>query len=165
MTNDRLTPIQIEATGTAASVAAGAVGPAPAIIAAGAVVPAIVRAASVADDFESIDTVDAFDPGCFPIVGAFDAAHYPSACTKRYRVAAAHTAAAAAATAATRYPLLGSRQGRTILLLNDEQNNYDLVDYRCYPNRRTDQQGVLVNKPIVSSTTDINDDMGILPFE
>ncbi|CAF1287851.1 unnamed protein product [Rotaria sordida] len=163
MTNDRLTPIQIEATGTAASVAAGAVGPAPAIIAAGAVVPAIVRAASVADDFESIDTVDAFDPGRFPIVGAFDAAHYPSACTKRYRVAAAHTAAAA--TAATRYPLLGSRQGRTILLLNDEQNNYDLVDYHCYPNRRTDQQWVLVNKSIVSSTTDINDDMDILPFE
>jgi hypothetical protein len=42
---------------------------------------------------------------------------------------------------------------------------YILISYAFYTIRRTDGDWVLVNEPIVSSTTDFYDDIEILPFE
>lgn len=36
---------------------------------------------------------------------------------------------------------------------------------RHYYRRRTDQMWTLINEPVISSTTDADDDMEILPFE
>ncbi len=65
----------------------------------------LTQIAAAVDDLES---VDAFDPNRFRIVGAFDAAHYHGAATARY-------------------PLLGPRQAPTILLSDDDDDNAELI--------------------------------------
>ena len=74
-------------------------------------------------DFWPVDAVDAFDANRFPLVRAFDAAHYPGACIERYRVAVDDNPAAA-----SRYPLLGPRQAPTVVESGDEEENDDLIE-------------------------------------
>ncbi|CAF1422006.1 unnamed protein product [Adineta steineri] len=125
----------------------------------------------VIEQFRGLDARDAFDPLRYPLVTAFDAAHYPGACVQRYRVAAERNAASAA-----RYPLTGPRQAPTMLGApgDDEDNddvevdffeNNDLVDFNNYYRRSIDTEWVLINEPIISSSKNDNDDLRILPFE